>query len=287
MLGEQLQHGYLLRLSPLAFARWLGLLVTALNLLPIGQLDGGHMARPLFGHRIGKTISSVATWSLFLLAIFVWPGLMLWAIIVFFIAGRGTPPLNDTTPVSTGRRWIGYATFQMHIQIELLDIGGEGRYEIAWNLNPRSLKTLGPDKGVAIPRHILGRAECIPLPDRSVQQIIMERAPMRRAAVLEMIRVIVPGGTIILRHHAGSGHNPHVIAHQLIGADFSVQQITIGRQELQQTCFRNVRRVGMTGTTSNRYRHRTGAIVVANTGRRIAGHTPWQSMLVRRNCANE
>ncbi len=140
----------------------------------------------------------------------------------------------------------------MQTEFELLDVGGEGRYENAWNLNPRSLKTLGPDKGVAIPRHILGRAECILLPDRSVRQIIMERAPLRRAAVFEMVRVIVPGGTIILRHHAGSGHNPHVIAHQMIDADFSVQQITIGRQELQQTCFRNVRRVRMTGTTSNR-----------------------------------
>lgn len=111
VLGEQLQHGYMLQLSPLAFAGWLGLLVTALNLLPIGQLDGGHMARAMFGRRIGETISSVAMWSLFLLAIFVWPGLMLWAIIVFFIAGRGTPPLNDITPISRGRRWLGYATF--------------------------------------------------------------------------------------------------------------------------------------------------------------------------------
>lgn len=111
VLGDQLQHGYLLQLSPLAFAGWLGLLVTALNLLPIGQLDGGHMARAMFGRRIGETISSVAMWSLFLLAIFVWPGLMFWAIIVFFIAGRGTPPLNDITPISDGRRWIGYATF--------------------------------------------------------------------------------------------------------------------------------------------------------------------------------
>ena len=72
---------------------------------------GGHMARAMFGRRIGETISNVAMWSLFLLAIFVWPGLMLWAIVVFFIAGRGTPPLNDITPISTGRRWIGYATF--------------------------------------------------------------------------------------------------------------------------------------------------------------------------------
>ncbi|MDV6031459.1 MAG: site-2 protease family protein [Phycisphaera sp. RhM] len=110
-LGEQLQDGYLVQLSPLAFAGWLGLFITALNLMPIGQLDGGHMARAMFGRRVGETIGSVAMWSLFLLAIFVWPGLLFFALFIFFIAGRGTPPLNDITPISSGRQWIGYATF--------------------------------------------------------------------------------------------------------------------------------------------------------------------------------
>ncbi|HUG69368.1 MAG TPA: hypothetical protein VMM76_16575 [Pirellulaceae bacterium] len=45
------------------------------------------MARAIFGRRVGETISSVAMWSLFLLAIFVWPGLLFWALVVFFIAG--------------------------------------------------------------------------------------------------------------------------------------------------------------------------------------------------------
>src|SRR3989442_7310247 len=84
VLGNALQVGHVLRLSPLAFAGWLGLLITALNLLPIGQLDGGHMAHAMFGRRIGNIIGSIAMWSLFLLAIFVWPGLMMSVIIVFF-----------------------------------------------------------------------------------------------------------------------------------------------------------------------------------------------------------
>lgn len=110
-LGPALEYGHVLRLSPLAFAGWLGLLVTALNLLPIGQLDGGHMASAMFGRRVAGAISSVSMWSLLLLAIFVWPGLMMWAIIVFFIAGTSAPPLNDLTPISAERRWLGYATF--------------------------------------------------------------------------------------------------------------------------------------------------------------------------------
>ena len=107
-LGDAAQYGALVRLSPLAFAGWLGLFITALNLLPVGQLDGGHITRAMFGSRIGQTISSIAMWSLFLLALFVWPGLMMWALIVFLIAGRGAPPLNDVTPLDTGRMVIGY-----------------------------------------------------------------------------------------------------------------------------------------------------------------------------------
>jgi Zn-dependent protease len=110
-LGDAFEFGQVLRLSPLAFAGWLGIFITALNLLPIGTLDGGHAARAMFGTRIGKVIGSVALLSLFLLALFVWPGLMTWALLVFFLAATGTPPLNDITPITPGRRWIGYITF--------------------------------------------------------------------------------------------------------------------------------------------------------------------------------
>ena len=88
--GDAAQYGALVHLSPLAFAGWLGLFVTALNLLPVGQLDGGHITRAMFGSRVGQMISSVAMWSLLLLALFVWPGLMLWVLIIFLIAGRGS-----------------------------------------------------------------------------------------------------------------------------------------------------------------------------------------------------
>lgn len=108
-LPEALQYGNVIQFSPLAFAGWLGLFITGLNLMPIGQLDGGHTVRALFGHRVGSVISSVALWSLLLLGLFVWRGLLMWAIIAFFIAGRPTPPLNDLTPLDTGRRWLGYA----------------------------------------------------------------------------------------------------------------------------------------------------------------------------------
>jgi membrane-associated protease RseP (regulator of RpoE activity) len=116
-LGDAAQYGALVQLSPLAFAGWLGLFITALNLLPVGQLDGGHITRAMFGSRVGQTISSVAMWSLFLLALFVWPGLMMWALIVFLIAGRGTPPLNDLTTLDAGRLAVGYVAMIILILI--------------------------------------------------------------------------------------------------------------------------------------------------------------------------
>ncbi len=110
-IGPALEYGHVLQLSPLAFAGWLGLLVTALNLLPIGQLDGGHIAYAMFGHRIGTVVSTVAMWSLLLLAVFVWPGLTMWAILIFFIAGTAVPPLNDLTSLTPGRTVLGFSTF--------------------------------------------------------------------------------------------------------------------------------------------------------------------------------
>ena len=117
-LGASVLEGNHLLLHPLAFAGWLGLIVTALNLLPIGQLDGGHMSHALFGSRNARGISMVAMACLFLLALFVWPGLMFWAFIVFFIAGtRDAPAANDLTPVGPSRRALGYFTFLLLLLI--------------------------------------------------------------------------------------------------------------------------------------------------------------------------
>src|SRR5262245_5603342 len=116
-MPEALRYGCVLQFSPLAFAGWLGLFITGLNLMPVGQLDGGHIARALFGHRIGSVISSMALWSLLLLGLFVWRGLLTWALLAFFIAGNPTPPLNDLTPLTPGRRWLGYVTLALLLLI--------------------------------------------------------------------------------------------------------------------------------------------------------------------------
>ncbi len=86
-------------LHPVAFAAWVGMLVTALNLFPISQLDGGHALRSIIGPERHKQIGWIGILVLLLL------GFYTMAILILALsAGGGHPgPLNDTVKVSRGR----------------------------------------------------------------------------------------------------------------------------------------------------------------------------------------
>ena len=97
-----------IRLTPLAFAGWIGLIVTALNLLPVGQLDGGHIAYGLFGRRHARSIGVGTFVIMVALGLTVWPGLLTWAILVALIAGFShIPALDDITPPDGKRFALG------------------------------------------------------------------------------------------------------------------------------------------------------------------------------------
>ncbi|GMQ81124.1 MAG: hypothetical protein BMS9Abin05_0554 [Rhodothermia bacterium] len=113
-LGETVLEGHRLILHPVAFAGWLGLLVTALNLVPVGQLDGGHLVHTLLGHKNAGVVSVVSLLALVVLGLFVWSGLLFWALLIFFVAGTSDiPPLNDVTPLLRGRLVLGAVTFSL------------------------------------------------------------------------------------------------------------------------------------------------------------------------------
>jgi membrane-associated protease RseP (regulator of RpoE activity) len=105
-------------LSPVAFAAWIGVFITALNLLPVGQLDGGHIAYALFGRRHARAVS-IATVSLMVgLGLLVWPGLLTWALIVTLIAGFShMPALDDVTRPDAKRFALGVLTLAVPILI--------------------------------------------------------------------------------------------------------------------------------------------------------------------------
>jgi len=97
----------LVSLSPLALAGWVGIFVTAINLLPAGQLDGGHVFRALFGDRT-RFVSYAVVITLFGLGLFTgYTGWLLFGVLVFVLGLRHPPPLNDITPLGGRRAAIG------------------------------------------------------------------------------------------------------------------------------------------------------------------------------------
>ena len=96
-------------LHPMAFAAWVGFLVTALNLLPVGQLDGGHVARALLGAR-AKYLTWAAIAALVGLGIFYF-GWLLFALFILFLGARHPPPLNDISKLDKKRIGVGVTAF--------------------------------------------------------------------------------------------------------------------------------------------------------------------------------
>lgn len=101
--------GYDLVLHPVAFAGWIGLFVTALNLLPIGQLDGGHITYALFGRR-HKAISIVAVLGLAILGVVSWPGWLVWGILGAMLGLRHPPVIDQDLPLNRRQRIIAWAS---------------------------------------------------------------------------------------------------------------------------------------------------------------------------------
>jgi len=93
-------------LHPLAFAGWAGFFVTALNLIPAGQLDGGHIARALLGDK-SKYASYGATISLLILGVFYFSGWIMLGFLVLILGVRHPPPLNDLVRLGKKRLMVG------------------------------------------------------------------------------------------------------------------------------------------------------------------------------------
>jgi membrane-associated protease RseP (regulator of RpoE activity) len=107
-------NGYDIVIHPVGFAGWIGLLVTSLNLLPIGQLDGGHVAYALLGERQNK-ISRYVFLAILALGIFGWQGWLLWSLLLFIMGFRHPPPLDWWVPLDRKRKIIGWLTVAVFI----------------------------------------------------------------------------------------------------------------------------------------------------------------------------
>jgi membrane-associated protease RseP (regulator of RpoE activity) len=101
-------------LHPVAFAGWIGLLVTSLNLLPIGQLDGGHIIYALFGEK-HAWISKGTIPVLIVLGIKFWTGWLIWAALMIILGYRHPPVVYPYIQLDRKRKYIGWVSFVIFI----------------------------------------------------------------------------------------------------------------------------------------------------------------------------
>lgn len=104
------------QIHPVAWAGWAGLFVTAINLIPAGQLDGGHILYVLFGKRNAKKAFPFILGAMVVLGFF-WQGWWLWAALIFFVGRRYAEPLDQITPIDRKRKILAMIALAVFILI--------------------------------------------------------------------------------------------------------------------------------------------------------------------------
>ena len=107
-------HASDLLLHPVGRAAWVGLFATALNLLPVGQLDGGHIVRSVSA-RAHHWISLLLPLALLPLGIFLWRGWLVWAVLLVALRFFRMPPIYDPTPLDPNRRFGAFLALVVFI----------------------------------------------------------------------------------------------------------------------------------------------------------------------------
>ncbi len=102
-------------LHPVAWAGWAGLLVTSLNLIPAGQLDGGHVTYVLLGRKAPRLLP-VVLGALVLLGLF-WNGWWIWALLVFTLGRQYAEPLDQITELDPIRRMVAWFAILLFILV--------------------------------------------------------------------------------------------------------------------------------------------------------------------------
>ncbi|GAB4346293.1 MAG: site-2 protease family protein [Candidatus Abyssubacteria bacterium] len=99
-------EGYAINLHPILFAGWIGMLVTMMNLLPIGMMDGGHIAYALFGRR-HHAISRAVVVLLLTMGLLSWSGWAVWGMLNLMFGLRHPPPVFPEVSLDRKRKLVG------------------------------------------------------------------------------------------------------------------------------------------------------------------------------------
>jgi len=118
VLGE-IPAGYDVILHPVAYAGWLGMYITMLNLIPAGQLDGGHVAFALFGDRFAE-IARLIPYALLFMGL-ASNGWFVWAVLLFVMGTAHPRPIAEEVPLTPMRRAFGTAAALLFLLCFTLD----------------------------------------------------------------------------------------------------------------------------------------------------------------------
>ncbi len=113
LLFGSISDRYDLVLHPVGFAGWVGVLITAFNLFPVGQLDGGHLAYAILGRRSRK-LSKLTLALFFVMGIFLWVGWIVWAALILVLGLKHPQVADEAERLSSGRRalsWLALVIF--------------------------------------------------------------------------------------------------------------------------------------------------------------------------------
>jgi len=101
-------------LHPIAFAAWFGFFVTAINLLPLGQLDGGHVVYAVLGRRQRNLALAIIPILLYL-GLTGWPGWIVWVALAGIVGIAHPPVVDPYTALGRRRRWVAWAALVIFI----------------------------------------------------------------------------------------------------------------------------------------------------------------------------
>ncbi|MEL6128757.1 MAG: site-2 protease family protein, partial [Cyanobacteria bacterium J06628_4] len=117
-LGDSLQMDQAIYLHSVAIAGCLGLVLTALNLMPVGQLDGGHIVHAMYGRWGGAAIGNIARVLVAVMA-FIQSEYLLWALLLIFMPSRDDPALDDISELNGLRDALGLMAMALLVLIIL------------------------------------------------------------------------------------------------------------------------------------------------------------------------
>lgn len=101
-------------LHPVALAGWIGFFVTSLNLIPIGQLDGGHILYALLGGR-HAAVSKLLIGVMFIMGLLLWEGWIIWGVLLILLGFKHPPIVYSSVPLDPRRKVIGWIALAIFI----------------------------------------------------------------------------------------------------------------------------------------------------------------------------